>query len=397
MSLEQPASTKKLPKTAIIIGIVSLFSDLSTEMAYPLLPLFIKTLPGGSPVYLGLIEGVAEATASIITAFSGWFSDWVQKRKSLAVLGYAFTTIAKPVVALSTGLPMVMTGRFMDRFGKGIRSAPKDTLLASVATQENRGQIFGFERMMDSAGAVFGPACAILLFYHFNLSLKTVFLLTVVPAIFSFLFILFVAEAQEKHSVDKKRFSLKGLSKDFWIFLAINAIFNIGNSTNTFLILRANDLGMGVVASLSCYMLYNFVYSAGSYPAGIVSDKLGRKNVLLVGFFVFALSYSGFALAQNSIWMWLLFTLYGIYPALTDGVGKAMAVDLTTPEVRATAIGLFAASVGLTRIPASYIGGLLWTHFGSSTTFYFGAVSALVAFILLIFFVPESAKKQTKP
>jgi MFS family permease len=309
------------------------------------------------------------------------------------VLGYAMTTIAKPLVALATGIPMVLAGRFLDRFGKGIRSAPKDTLLASVATPENRGEIFGFERMMDSAGAVFGPACAILLFYHFNLSLKLVFLLTVIPSIFSFLFILLVTEAQEKHSLDKKKFSLKGLSKNFWLFLAVNTVFNLGNSTNTFLILKANDLGMGVVASLSCYMLYNLIYSVGSYPAGIVSDKLGRKHILLIGFLVFALAYSGFALAQNSIWMWGLFALYGVYPALTDGVGKAMAVDFTTPEVRATAIGLFAASVGLTRIPASYIGGLLWTHYSSSATFYFGAISAIIAFVLLLIFIPESSKK----
>lgn len=380
----------KLPITAIIIGLVSLFSDLSTEMAYPLLPLFISTLPGYSPIYLGLIEGIAEATASFITGFSGWISDWFQKRKVIAVLGYGMTTIAKPIIALATGIPTVMAGRFLDRFGKGIRSAPKDTILANVATEENRGQIFGFERMMDSAGAVFGPAFAILLFYQFGLSLQTVFLITVIPSIIAFACILWVKEPEPENK--KRVFSLEGLSKEFWIFLAINALFNIGNSTNAFLILKADELKMSVVASLGCYMLYNFVYSIGSYPAGVVSDKLGRKNVLLVGFIIFSLAYFGFALIQNTFWIWILFAFYGIYPALTDGVSKAMAVDLTTPEVRATAIGLFAASVGLTRIPASYLGGVLWEKFGSSSTFYFGAVAALLAFLLLLFFKPKNSK-----
>ncbi|KAF0249292.1 MAG: major facilitator superfamily protein [bacterium] len=386
------SNKSKLPLTAIIIGIVSLFSDLSTEMAYPLLPLFISTLPGASPIYLGLIEGIAEATASLITGFSGWISDWFQKRKVIAVLGYGMTTIAKPVVALATGIPMVMLGRFMDRFGKGIRSAPKDTILANVATQENRGQVFGFERMMDSAGAVLGPACAILLFYQFNLSLQTIFLLTVIPSILAFGCILWVHEP-EVQTNKKRTFSLKGLSKEFWIFLVINAVFNIGNSTNAFLILKASDeLKMGVVASLGCYMLYNAVYSIGSYPAGVISDRLGRKNILLVGFIIFALVYFGFAQAQSAFWIWVLFAIYGIYPALTDGVGKAMAVDLTTPEVRATAIGLFAASLGLTRIPASYFGGVLWEKYGSSSTFYFGAIAALIAFILLLGFNPRETK-----
>jgi MFS family permease len=386
------SKTSKLPLTAIIIGIVSLFSDLSTEMAYPLLPLFLSTLPGASPVYLGLIEGIAEATASLITGFSGWISDWFQKRKFLAVFGYGTTTVAKPIIALATGIPMVMAGRFLDRFGKGIRSAPKDTLLANVATEENRGQIFGFERMMDSAGAVLGPALAILLFYQFNFSLQTIFLLTVVPSILAFGCILLVKEPTP--TVGKKRvFSLKGLSKEFWIFLAINTVFNIGNSTNAFLILKASDeLKMGVAATLGCYMLYNAVYSIGSYPAGTLSDKFGRKTILLVGFIIFTLAYFGFAQVQSTFWIWPLFAFYGVYPALTDGVSKAMAVDLTSPEVRATAIGLFAASVGLTKIPASYFGGLLWEHFGSSSTFYFGAIASMLAFVMLLFFNPKNKK-----
>lgn len=379
---------KKLPTTAIIIGIVSLFSDLSTEMAYPLLPLFISTLPGYSPIYLGLIEGIAEATASIVTAFSGWISDWFQKRKTIAILGYGMTTLAKPVIALATGIPMVLTGRFMDRFGKGIRSAPKDTMLANVATAENRGQVFGFERMMDSAGAVIGPAVAIALFYQFGFSLQTVFLLTVIPSLLAF-FCLFLVEEKQAQESSKKLFSFQGLSREFWLFLTINTIFNLGNSTNAFLILKANEVGMGLITSVACYMLYNAIYCFGSYPAGVFSDRLGRKSILLIGFLIFALSYVGFAFAQTSFWIWILFAFYGVYPALTDGVGKAMAVDLTTPQVRATAIGLFAASVGLTRIPASYLGGVLWKYYGSSATFYFGAIAALLAFILLLFFNPK--------
>jgi len=379
----------KLPVIAVVIGLVSFFSDVSTEMAYPLLPLFIRTVLGASTVELGIIEGIAEGTASIITGFSGWISDWFHRRKWIAVFGYGTTALAKPLIAMAGGVPLVLVGRFLDRFGKGVRSAPKDALLADVTTPETRGRIFGFERMMDSAGAVLGPAFSLLLVYSLGFHLRTVLLLTVFPAIAALLFISLVDE-RPRAEFQKRRFLLDGLSRDFWIFLIINTIFNIGNSSNTFLLLKATDMGMGVMTSLACYMLYNAVYSLGSYPAGIISDRLGRKNVLMLGFAIFSIVYFGFALVSSQAWIWVLFAAYGLYPALTDGVSKALAVDTTAPAVRATAIGLFSASLGLSRLIASIIGGLLWERMGSAATFYYGAASSLLALILFaIIFKPR--------
>ncbi|MEW6734157.1 MAG: MFS transporter [Acidobacteriota bacterium] len=378
----------KLPATAIVIGLVSFFSDVSTEIAYPLLPLFISTILGAPPSVLGLIEGVAEGTASMITGLSGWISDRFKSRKWLAIFGYGTTVLAKPLVALAVGWPLVLSGRFIDRFGKGVRSAPKDALLADVATPATRGRIFGFERMMDSAGAVLGPAFALLLFYTLGFHIRTVLLLTVTPAIAAFLLFFLVPE---KHSVTStpRQFSIAGLSREFWIFLAINTVFNIGNSSNTFLLLKASDTGMDVTRTLFCYMLYNAVYSLGSYPAGVVSDRLGRKNVLILGFLLFSLAYFGFAIVQVSSWIWVLFTIYGFYPALTDGVSKALAVDTTSTELRATAIGIFSAALGFSRLLASLIGGLLWEYWGSAATFYYGAICALLAVILFITIFPK--------
>lgn len=384
---EDNKPTTKLPRTAWIIGLVSLCNDISSEMAYPLLPLFIKSLPGTTVVSLGLIEGIAEGTASIISGLSGWIADRFQRRKGLAQLGYLLTAIAKPVIALSGGVPTLILGRFLDRFGKGVRSAPKDTLLANVTTEETRGRIFGFERMMDSAGAVLGPALALLLVYYFRFSLPTVFLLAALPAFLAFLGISSVPDVQA--ATHTRRFTMQGLSSRFWLFLAINAIFNLGNSSNAFLLLKASEVGLGLSATLAVYMLYNAVYSLGSYPAGAISDRLGRKKVLLVGYAIFALVYCGFALVGSKLGILPLFIAYGIYPALTDGVGKALAVDTTTAESRATAIGLFATCDGLTKMFASYVGGWLWAHVNSAATFYYGAIMAAIAFVLLATIFPN--------
>lgn len=394
-TVEAKAARKgsKIPTPAIIIGLVSFFSDVSTEMAYPLLPLFVSTVLASPPSILGLIEGIAEGTASIITGFSGLISDRFQKRKWIAIAGYGTTAASKPLIALATGWPMVLAGRFWDRFGKGVRSAPKDALLADVATAETRGRIFGFERMMDSAGAVLGPAFTLLLVYLLGFNIRTVLLLTVVPSIVALLLLFLVPE--RKHTDQQpRRLKLQGLTREFWLFLLINTVFNIGNSSNTFLLLKGDRVGMGINTLLGCYMLYNAIYSLGSYPAGVVSDRLGRKNVLIIGYLFFAIVYLGFAWAESSSAIFLLFAFYGVYPALTDGVSKAMAVDTTTPELRATAIGLFSASVGLSRIPASYVGGLLWERFGSAYTFYFGAAGALLALVLFLTIYPGRVEKR---
>ncbi|MBL8150981.1 MAG: MFS transporter [Blastocatellia bacterium] len=382
----------KIPATAYLIGFVSLFSDVSTEMAYPLLPLFISEVLGAKPVLMGLIEGIAEATASAVKGFSGWISDWLGQRKKITVFGYGLTAFSKPIVAIATVWPTVLLGRFFDRLGKGIRSAPKDALLADLVIPEERGRIFGFERAMDSAGAVIGPLLALLLLYWGNLELRTLLFLTTIPAFISLLLISFIPEIKPTNRV-KKSFRLKELSSNFWLFVAVNSLFEVGNSTNAFLLLKARSTGMQEHLILACYILYNFIYSAGSYPAGTISDKVGRKNVLIVGYVVFALSYLGFAIVPASTWtIFLLFALYGIYPALTDGVGKALAADSAEKELRATAIGIFSAFVGLSRLFASIVAGILWDSYGSRATFLYSVLTSVVATtVFAIFFKQKTS------
>lgn len=354
-------------------------------MAYPLLPLFFSTYLGAKPAILGLIEGMAEATASIVTGLSGVVSDRIGKRKPLAVFGFSVTALAKPVIALAGSWPVAMLGRFLDRFGKGIRSAPKDAILSDVSTRADRGRVFGFERMMDSLGAVLGPLLALLLLAH--LELRSVLLLTVIPAFIAVLLVLTVEEP--KNVKPSMGFTLSHMPRRFWVFIAVYTLFSLGNSSNAFILLKGNDIRLSETVVVTGYILYNAVYSGGSYPAGVISDKLGRRNVLGVGCAIYGLSYLGFAVV-GSLWEFLgLFALYGLYAALTDGVSKAMAVDIGGEDARATAVGIFSAVTGLSKLAASLVAGLLWQQFGSSATFYFGAATAALSTILFFTIFPS--------
>ncbi|MCS6883899.1 MAG: MFS transporter [Acidobacteriota bacterium] len=372
-------TTRHLPSSAIILGIVSFFADLSTEMAYPILPLFFSSL-GTKPAVMGLIEGIAEATASITSGISGIISDRVGKRKPLVLLGYGMTTLAKPIVALATGWPAVMFGRFLDRFGKGIRSAPKDAVLSDVSTKADRGRVFGFERMMDSLGAVAGPLIALWLFHQLHLELGTILLLTVIPSAIALILATRLAEPNTvKPSL---RLTFGQMSSRFWIFIAIYALFSLGNSSNIFILLKGIDVKLSEATIIAGYTVYNVVYSGASYPAGAISDKLGRRDVLIVGFLIYAMSYLGFALASTMWHYFVLFAFYGSYAALTDGVSKAMAADIGK-EATATALGTFLAVTGITKLLASVLAGLLWQGLNSNSVFYFGAATSALAAVLL--------------
>ncbi len=357
-------------------------------MAYPLLPLFFSTYLGAKPAILGLIEGIAEATASIVTGLSGVVSDRIGKRKPLAVFGFSITALAKPAIALAGSWPVAMLGRFLDRFGKGIRSAPKDAILSDVSTRADRGRVFGFERMMDSLGAVLGPLLALVLLAH--LELRSVLLLTVIPAFIAVLLVMTVEEP--KNVKPSARFTLGHMPRRFWVFIAVYTLFSLGNSSNAFILLKGNDIRLSETVVVSGYILYNAVYSGGSYPAGALSDKLGRRNVLGAGCAIYALSYLGFAVA-GSLWEFLaFFVLYGLYAALTDGVSKAMAVEIGGEEARATAVGVFSAVTGLSKLAASLVAGLLWQQLGSASTFYFGAATAALSTILFFTIFPSDRR-----
>jgi MFS family permease len=386
-----------LSRGALIIGLVSLLSDISTEMIYPLVPIFLTETLAAPKTAVGLIEGIAVGTASIVTAFSGWISDRMGRRKPVAFTGYALTAASRPLLALASLWPVVMAARFADRFGKGIRSAPKDALLADSTPSRLWGRAYGFERMMDHSGAVFGPLIGLLLLWLYGEQrISTIFLISTVPAATAALLILTVREtrAREGSSPRQVRLSLAGTSPEFKKLLIVTAVFGMANSANAFLILRAENLGLATGMTILAYALFNAIASLFSMPAGAASDRLGRRNLLAAGYAVYAISYLGFALATEAWMVWPLFALYGLFPALTEGVAKAMAVDTAGTAGRATAIGIYAMILGVTQIAASSVGGLLWDLVSPAATFYFGAGLALLSVLLLIALFPSISQKR---
>jgi len=379
-------SIEGLSRSAIIIGFVSLLSDISGEMIYPILPLFLTETLHAPATVLGLVEGIAVGASTAIGGFSGWISDRLGRRKPVAFFGYALTAATRPIIAAAQVWPVVLAARFAERFGKGIRNAPRDALLAESTNEKFRGRAFGFERAMDSAGAVIGPLVALLLVGWFGLGPRSIFLISGIPAALSASLILTVREPRgDRLNVKSKvLFSLRGTTAEFKRLLIVTAVFGIANSANAFLILRSEQLGLNHKWTILAYALYNAIASLAAMPAGTASDRFGRRNVLIVGFIIYAVSYAGFGAAKAGWMAWPLFALYGLFPALTDGVGKAMAVDSAGTAGRATVIGIYSMVVGLTGIAASYIGGWLWDHVDPSATFYFGAALAAVAALLSV-------------
>lgn len=410
----RPFSISGLPRSAIIIGLVSLFADISTEMIYPLVPIFLVETLEAPKSAVGLIEGVAVGTALIVTSLSGIISDRIGRRKPVAFTGYALTALSRPLMAVAVSWPVVMGARFTDRFGKGIRSAPKDALLADTVSAESRGRAYGFERAMDYSGAVIGPLVGLLLLgWMGDERVRTIFLISAIPAAIAALLILAIREEKKESGTESKtiRLSLAGTTREYKRLLVVAGVFGLANSANAFVILRAQDLfSFGFIAgglsagearsvavfwSVLAYVFYNAVASLFSMPAGAASDRVGRRNLLVIGYSVYAASYAGFGLA-NAAWMvWPLFALYGLFPAFTDGIAKAMAVDTAGKAGRATAIGIYSAVAGVTQIAASYIGGLLWDNVSAQATFYTGAALATLAVFLLLALFPSRIESKT--
>jgi MFS family permease len=383
-----------LTRSTIIIGFVSFLSDVSTEMVYPILPIFIKDILKAPAEALGLIEGIANGASSVVTALSGWISDHFGRRKSIAFSGYALTAMSKPLIAAAAAWQVVLGARFTDRLGKGIRSAPKDALIAETALDENRGRAYGFERAMDYSGAVTGPLIGLALWSLMGIErVRTIFLLSAIPASIAALLILAIREEAPKLPRKAATFtlSLKNTTREYRLFIVASGVFGLANSANVFLILRSQSLGLTAGWTIVAYTLYNAVAALGSMPAGAASDRVGRRNLLIVGYLIYAASYFGFGAAQQPWLVWPLFALYGVFPALTDGVGKSLAVDTSGAAGRAAAIGVYATVSGLTQIAASYIGGVLWDRVSPSATFYFGALLSLVATGIL-FLLPRHSR-----
>ena len=379
-----------IKKNVIVLSVVSFFTDISSEMLYPIVPIFLTSVLGAPMSVLGLIEGAAESAASILKAFSGWLSDRIAKRQPFVVWGYSLSSFAKPLLFFAYSWPLVLVSRLLDRVGKGLRTSARDAMIVDATDAPYRGKAFGFHRAMDTLGACIGPLIAILLLTALKENIRMVFLIAFIPAVLAVLtLIFFLKEVPPAHVNNKNylRSNLHVFSPDFKAFLFASAIFAIGNSSDAFLIMRAKGLGLSVTMVILAYVLYNISYSALSVPFGAISDKMPRKNVMILGYAVFALVYVGFAMITHSAMIWPLFFVYGFYIAKTDGVGKALVSDMVPKEYVGTAMGLYHFVLGIFAFFASLIAGLLWTHIGAPAPFYYGAAMSAVSCFIFAFLV----------
>lgn len=380
----------------ILLGITSLLTDISSEMIYPILPIYLVTQLGAGPAILGLIEGIAESLSSLLKVFSGYFSDKIRLRKPFSILGYASSTAGKFLLYISFNWWLVLAARVIDRFGKGIRTAPRDALIAESAKVKRKGAAFGLHRAMDTLGATIGVFAAYLLITRYKGTFKNIFLLSLIPAFLGVLFLFLVKEknsnaqgsTQQIRSSPPEINSNTGLRiKGKWrtldtrlkLFLIFTFIFALGNSSNQFLLLRAKSLGSPLPQIILFYLVYNIIYGIFSYPAAHLSDKIGRRKLLVVGYLFYGLVYLGFAMNKSLNNFWFLFGVYGLYISFTEGVEKALVADIAPEGLRATAIGMHATLVGIGLLPASMLAGVIWKFLGPAWSFYFGSFMGILA------------------
>jgi len=365
----------------IILGITSLLTDISSEMVYPLLPIFLVNTLGVSPAILGMIEGIAESLASLTKFFSGFWSDKIKQRKPFTIFGYACSGVGKLFLYLAASWQVVLWGRIIDRFGKGVRTAPRDALIADSAAAGKRGAAYGLHRAMDTLGAVLGVLLAYVLVISSKQPVREFFLISLIPAVLGVIFLFLVREKKNgsKIAAPKINFQWKSLNKQLKIFLIFSFVFTLGNSSNQFLLLRAQNLGNPLPRVILMYLTYNIVYGICAYPVARLSDKIGKKMILTAGYFSYGLVYLGFAVFSSMPAIWILFAVYGLYIGFTEGVEKALVADIAPRELKATAIGLHATLVGIGLLPASLLAGLLWKIFGPAAPFYFGGIMGVIS------------------
>jgi MFS family permease len=403
-NLEIKGAIKKLPRNVWAVGFTSFFMDISSEMVINILPLFLANVLGVQTSIIGLIEGVAEATASILKLFSGWLSDKLKSRKWLAVVGYALSAISKPFFYLASSWELIAGVRWADRIGKGIRTAPRDALVADSTTKETRGLAFGFNRAMDKAGAMIGLLIAALVVWLTQANtldltkstFQTIVLISLVPAVLAVFTLAFgTKDVDVAGQREAPKFSLKKMGKPFNIFLVIVSIFTLGNSSDSFLVLRSQNLGVSVIGIMVMLAVYNLIISLIATPAGSLSDRIGRRKLIIGGWLLYAAVYLGFALANNAWQVWLLYIVYGLYFGMAFGTANAMVADLVPENLRGTAYGTYHAVIGLLAFPSSLIAGILWQGvgnwggFGPSAPFFFGGALALLAALLMVFWMPK--------
>lgn len=379
-----------LSRDSWLLAGASLFADISSEMLYPVLPIYLtQTMKAGGTI-VGLVEGIAEGAQNLVQGLSGSLSDRLRRRKPIALAGYALTAIAKPLIGLSAAWPGVLGARLLDRLGAGTRSAPRDALVAASADAASRGRAFGLEGAGDNLGAFLGPLIAVALLTLWAFDLRAIFYLALVPGLLALLMVLFVRERPVSHDAKAKiGVGLRRMPAHYHRYLLATLVFGIGNSSNAFLILRTQDAGASLVTTILIYAAFNLVAALVSYPAGALSDRLGRRNLLLVSLGIFFLTYLGFAFATDLILMAGLFVLYGAYQGIFRTAGKAMASDLVPEALRASGIGWYGAAVGLSGIVAGLVGGLLWDHTTHMAVFLYGALFAALGGAALLILVPD--------
>ena len=402
---EPKTGLRDLPRNVWVVTITSFLTDISSEMIINLIPLFLSNVLGVRIGVVGLIEGIAETTSSLLKIFSGWLSDRLGERKWLTVAGYALSTLAKPLLYFANTWAWVLGVRFADRVGKGIRTAPRDALIADSIDERHRGLAFGLHRAGDTAGALVGLVIVVVVVWVAQggglaltrATFQSVVLISVFPAALAVL-VLALGARDVPVTGERQRppsLSLRGFDVRFKRFLIIVVVFTLGNSSDAFLILRAQERGLSVLGVMLMLVTFNLVYTLVSGPAGALSDRIGRRRLIAGGWLAYGLIYLGFALAGTAWQVWLLFALYGVYYGMSEGASKAVVADLVFPELRGTAYGLYNAAVGLTAFPASLIAGLLWQGIGGweglgpRAPFLFGAAMALIAVALLVWWLPR--------
>jgi len=407
---DKKTSIKELPRNIWAVSLTSFFMDISSEMVINLIPLFLSNALGVKTNIIGLIEGVAESTASILKVFSGWLSDKLKARKWPAVLGYALSAFSKPFFYFASSWGWVAGVRWADRVGKGIRTGPRDALVADSIKPQQRGLAFGFHRAADTGGAMVGLLIALGVVWtaqSTQLSLgmgtfRTVVLVSLIPAFLAVLSLAIGAvETGVKSQREAPKLSIKALGKRFIVFMLIVGLFDLGNSSDAFLVLRAQERGLSVTGILAMLAVFNLVYTLVSTPAGALSDRIGREKMIIGGWMVYALVYLGFGLAATAWHIWVLYILYGLYYGLAYGTAKAMVADLVPADLRGTAYGTYNAVLGIIDLPASLIAGLLWQGigswggFGPSAPFLFGAAAALLAAVLMAIWLRRGPSAKT--
>ncbi|MCL1975972.1 MAG: MFS transporter [Firmicutes bacterium] len=380
-------------RNVFFIGLVSFFTDISTEMVYPLLPLYLANAFGATPALVGLIEGIAESLASLLKVYGGYIADRFQKKKALAFAGYATGIVYKLALLLATSWLGVLFARIIDRMGKGIRTAPRDVLVSESANKNGMGKAFGLHKSLDMAGAALG-----ILFTYYLLrgrivyEYKSLFLFSIIPAIIGLVMFIFIKEKKvdKREIVEKPRFSLSSYQKldsQLKLYLLVVLLFTLGNSSNAFLLLKAKSLGFSDSSVIMLYFIYNAVAALFSFPLGRLSDLVGRKRLLVCGYLVFAAVYFGFAMAFNQAIIYTMFVLFGLYTAMITGVERAFVAEISPQALKGTMLGLQATIAGIALLPASVITGLLWNAFGSTIPFLYGAVLSLAAALILALFM----------